>query len=198
MRLIWSRYTDDGLDSTVEERLQRRLSGAQGDQAGAGAAGVSEYGGTPILGDGQGGSFTSGSFTGGQGAGGGGADADLIHRKSLMDMAEDAADAAADEAREEEGFEHVEEQATLAGLIQDFGLRLFFLGGVRFALALVFLAANGSLIMVLINRFDYTVEVALGFALVFDLGIAMIALCVSCPLSSHLFTSLPPSLPDFR
>ena len=77
---------------------------------------------------------------------------DLIHRKSYMDQAEAEANAAADAAREEMDAEHDEPPPTLAGLIQDFGLRLFFLGGVRFALALVFLAANGSLIMVLVNR----------------------------------------------
>ena len=107
---------------------------------------------------------------------------DLIHRKSFMEQAEAEADAAADAAREEMDAEHDEPPPTLAGLIQDFGLRLFFLGGVRFALALVFLAANGSLIMVLVNRFNYTVEVALGFALVFDLGVALFCMYLASRL----------------
>ena len=155
---VLRRFTDDGLDSTAEERLQRRISNAttDGDQP------SSPRLNTPSVGDPL--SFvveTPAPLP-----------EDLVHRKSMRDLAEEAAEVAADEAREEEEEDANEMPPSLAGLISDFGLRLFFLSGVRFALALVFLAANGSLILVLVNRFDYTVEVALGFALVFDLGVA--------------------------
>lgn len=155
---VLRRFTEDGLDSTVEERLQRRISNAPEDGSTSG---------TPNLAGSRRNSKRDSEVTPGM-------QDDLIARKSYMDLAEEAADAAADEARDEEGADHEAEPASLAGLIQDFGLRLFFLGGVRFSLALVFLAANGSLILVLVNRFDYTVEVALGFALLFDLGIAIL------------------------
>ena len=169
------RFTDDGLDTTAEERLQRRLStGTEiGDTGFASPSTPRGHlrGSDPLdsLFSGRGGDSTP-------------LPEDFIHRKSFMEQAEVEADAAADAAREEMDAEHDEPPPTLAGLIQDFGLRLFFLGGVRFALALVFLAANGSLIMVLVNRFNYTVEVALGFALVFDLGVALFCMYLASRL----------------
>ena len=147
---VLRRFTDDGLETTMEERQLRRMS-AETSQVSTPNIGY----GDPLLME------TTPD------------NAEILHRKSLQNLAEDMADTAADEAREVEDADHHEPPATLAGLISDFGLRLFFLSGVRFALALVFLAANASLVLVLVNRFDYTVEVALGFALLFDLGVAM-------------------------
>ncbi|QDZ18910.1 hypothetical protein HOP50_02g14160 [Chloropicon primus] len=159
---VLRRFTDDGLDSTAEERLQRRISNATQDGGGGGDYGsqTNTPSGDPLM------NVVETPVP---------LPEDLMHRKSLRDLAMEAADVAADEAREEEDAPENELPPTIAGLLQDFGLRLFFLSGVRFALALVFLAANGSLILVLVNRFDYTVEVALGFALVFDLGVALLS-----------------------
>ena len=152
---VLRRFTEDGIDSTHEERLSRRNT---------------ETGEEPRLSPIPSASDLVAAERASPGPSG---------RKSVvLTAAESAADTAAEEARNQEFVEGEDEkeETTLVSLVQDFGLKLFFIGGVRYTLALSVLAASLSLFFVLVNRFDYTTEVALACVFVFDFALGMTSL----------------------